>query len=64
MGHNCRTDKEKSFKRDSGENIERIETINYLNAMNSVHFCSITHRSKQMHYFYYLKFKTIYNISL
>jgi hypothetical protein len=24
----------------------------------------ITHRSKQMHYFYYLKLTTIYNISL
>ena len=23
-------------------------------AMNSVHFCSITHRSNQMHYFYYI----------
>jgi hypothetical protein len=30
------------------------------NAMNSVHFCSITFRSNQMHYFYYLKLKTIY----
>jgi hypothetical protein len=34
------------------------------NAMNSVHFCSITLRSNQMHYFYYLKLKTIYNLSL
>jgi hypothetical protein len=34
------------------------------NAMNPVHFCSITLRSNQMHYFYYLKLKTIYNISL
>jgi hypothetical protein len=25
--------------------------------MNSVHFCSITLRSNQMHYFYYLKLK-------
>jgi hypothetical protein len=32
--------------------------------MNSVHFCSIKLRSNQMHYFYYLKLKTIYNISL
>jgi hypothetical protein len=31
--------------------------MNYFNAMNSVHFCSITHRSNQMHYFYYLKLK-------
>jgi hypothetical protein len=28
------------------------------------HAQSITHRSNQMHYFYYLKFKTIYNLSL
>jgi hypothetical protein len=29
--------------------------------MNSVHFCSITHKSNQMHYFYYLKLeKNIY----
>jgi hypothetical protein len=36
----------------------------FFNAMNSVHFCSITFKSNQMHYFYYLKLKTIYNISL
>jgi hypothetical protein len=29
----------------------------YFNAMNSVHFCSITLRFNQMHYFYYLKNK-------
>jgi hypothetical protein len=38
--------------------------LDYFNAMNSVHFCSITDRSNQMHYFYYLKLKTIYKISL
>jgi hypothetical protein len=27
-------------------------------------YCLITHRSNQMHYFYCLKLKTIYNISL
>jgi hypothetical protein len=32
----------------------------YFNAMNSLHFCSVTFRSNQMHYFYYLKLKTIY----
>jgi hypothetical protein len=31
----------------------------YFNAMNSVHFCSITLRSNQMHYFYYLKHGTV-----
>jgi hypothetical protein len=36
----------------------------YFNAMNSVHFCSITLRSNQMHYFHNLKLKTIYTISL
>jgi hypothetical protein len=41
------------------------DNINFcFNAMNSVHFCSITLRSNQMHYFYYLKLKTLYNISL
>jgi hypothetical protein len=29
----------------------------HFNAMNSVYFCSITFRSNQMHYFYYLKLK-------
>jgi hypothetical protein len=42
-----------------------IQTVSYnFNAMNSAHFCSITLRSNQMHYFYYLKLKTIYNLSL
>ena len=26
----------------------------YFKAMNSVHFCSVTQRSNQMHYFYYI----------
>jgi hypothetical protein len=33
----------------------------HFNAINSVHFCSITLRSNQMQYFYYLKLKTIYS---
>jgi hypothetical protein len=41
-----------------------VTSFGYFNAMNSVHFCSVTFRSNQMHYFYYLKLKTIYNISL
>jgi hypothetical protein len=43
---------------------QKIKLICCFNAMNSVHFCSVTFRSNQMHYFYYLKLKTIYNISL
>jgi hypothetical protein len=39
-------------------NIRVPETWNiYFDAMNSVHFCSITLRSNEMHYFYYLKLK-------
>ena len=34
----------------------------YFKAINSVHFCSVTLRSNQMRYFYYLKLKTIYNL--
>jgi hypothetical protein len=45
-------------------NLNKINKKYHFNAMNSVHFCSITLRSNQMHYFYYLKLKTIYNISL
>jgi hypothetical protein len=32
-----------------------IYYVLYFNAMNSVHFCSFTLRSNQMHYFYYLE---------
>jgi hypothetical protein len=32
--------------------------------MKSVHFCSITHRSNQMHYFYYLKPRVNHDIGV
>ena len=38
-------------------------TFFYFKATNSVHFCSVTHTSNKMRYFYYLELNTIYNLS-